>query len=121
MQVSISHFRLTDIGWHQTKINNNTKLTDLKIKPSEMKKLFELKDNKLFDEKFGDGKYKFSSTAFKKEADALEYIDLLKKKYNIAALEFEVNREEIYDKSSLFKIINVVPTRAVEKRKTICK
>lgn len=98
----------------------NAEITDLKVKPSEMKKLFELKDNKLFDEKFGDGKYKFSSTAFKKEADALEYIDLLKKKYNIAALEFKVNREEIYDSSSMFKIINIVPTRAVEKRKTIC-
>lgn len=31
MQVSISHFRLTDIGWHQTKINNNTKLTDFQV------------------------------------------------------------------------------------------
>ena len=98
----------------------DAEITDLKIKPSEMKKLFELKDRKLFDEKFGDGKYKFSSTAFKKETDALEYIDLLKTRYNIAASECKINNNEIYDSSSLFKIINVVPTRAVEKRKTIC-
>lgn len=98
----------------------DAEITDLKIKPNEMKKLFELKDKNLFDEKFGDGKYKFSSTAFKKETDALEYIDLLKAKYNIAASELKINKDEIYDKSSLFKIINVVPTRAVEKRKTIC-
>lgn len=95
-------------------------IIDIKIKPNEMNKLFALKDAHIFDEKFGDGKHKFSSTSFKKEEDATEYIDLLKKKYNINAIESPQVPKEMYNSSALLKIINIVPTRAVEKRKMIC-
>ncbi len=104
--------------------NKNTKnyeveITNLKIKPSEMAKIFDLKDNHLFTEMLGDGKYKFSTSSFKNESEAWEYIDLLKMKYNITTEEFYWG-ERFNGNPDWFKVINIIPTKVIEKRKTIC-
>lgn len=94
------------------------KMFDLKLKPSKISKLFEYKNQCLIDEIVGEDYNKFSVMNLKHEKDALEYIDILKQRYNIMTLEFGED-DNFYFDSNLFRIINIKPTKVIEKPKTI--
>lgn len=95
-------------------------ILDLKLKKNKIRHLFELEDKLLIDKVALNGEFKLSTTNLKRDIDAIEYIDLLKNKYDIAVVELPIDDEDqdpYYDKS-LFKIINVLPSKAIEKKKT---
>lgn len=97
------------------------KVVDLKLKKNKIRKIFELKDNNMLDEILGEDKSKFSNAFFKKEDDALEYIELLRKKYKFDVLEVKPDDfDAFFWDISLFKLINIKPTKAIEKKKTLC-
>ncbi|MBE6154732.1 MAG: recombinase family protein [Firmicutes bacterium] len=97
------------------------KAVDLKLKKTRIQKIFELKDNNMLDEILGEDKSKFSNAFFKKEDDALEYIELLRKKYKFDVLEVKPDDfDAFFWDISLFKLINIKPTKAIEKKKTLC-
>lgn len=97
------------------------KVVDLKLKKNKIRKIFELKDNNMLDEILGEDKSKFSNAFFKKEDDALEYIELLRKKYKFDVLEVKPDDfDTFFWDISLFKLINIKPTKAIEKKKTLC-
>ena len=106
---------------YKNKNNNINKITilNLKLKDNKVNKLFEMKNNGLLDEIFGKGQTKFSLANFKHESDANEYINLLKKKYNIVSLEQNLGDYEFFWDLSFFKVININPSKAVEKKKSI--
>ena len=75
----------------------------------------------MLDEILGEDKSKFSNAFFKKEDDALEYIELLRKKYKFDVLEVKPDDfDAFFWDISLFKLINIKPTKAIEKKKTLC-
>lgn len=98
---------------------NNVEMLDLKLKSSKIEKLFELSEKGLIDEMFAKGEYKFSKADMKRESDALEYIELLKKKHNISTIELPLEDYDFYWDPSFFKVINIRPVKAIEKRKAI--
>lgn len=105
-------------------LSKNTKVSkvemlDLKLKKGKTEKLFELMENGLIDEMFSEGEYKFSKADMKRESDALEYIDVLKKKHNISTIELPLDDYDFYWDPSFFKVINIRPTKAIEKKKAI--
>jgi len=95
-------------------------ITNLTIKRKEMDKVLELMDKKLFEEKLGNGQYKFNITGFRKEEYAEEYINLLKKKYNIGVIEYNEDNLEKINGLNYFKLINIIPKKAFGIQKTLC-
>ncbi len=53
----------------------------------------------------------------KSEKDALEYIELLKKKYDIITMQPRAEYDFFRD-VAFFKVINIKLTKAIEKNKT---
>ena len=97
------------------------KVVDLKLKKNKIRKIFELQDNNMLDEILGEDIGRFSNAFFKNEKDALEYIELLRKKYKIDVLELSSDDYEgFYWDVSFFKSINIKPTKAIEKKKSLC-
>lgn len=96
------------------------KLANIKIKKNKVNKLFELSEDNLIDNIISNGSRSFSIANFKRESDALEYINLLEKKYNILREDCILDDYEGFCfEPSFFKEINIRPTRAVEKGKSI--
>lgn len=96
------------------------KLANIKIKKNKVNKLFELSEDNLIDNIISNGSRGFSIANFKRESDALEYINLLEKKYNILREDCILDDYEGFCfEPSFFKEINIRPTRAVEKGKSI--
>lgn len=90
----------------------------LKLKPNKISKLFEYRNKQLLDEMIGENKYKFTYLDLKREEEAKEYIDILKKKYNILVMEYD-EEDNFYFDENLFKIISITPTKRIEKKKNI--
>ena len=70
------------------------------------------------DKIIGTGVYKVSISTMKHEKDALEYIELLKKKHKVMAYTLSEDYDYYLD-VLLFKIIKVKPKSVIEKEKTI--
>ena len=70
------------------------------------------------DKIIGTGVYKVSISTMKNEKDALEYIELLKKKHKVMAYTLSEDYDYYLD-VLLFKIIKVKPKSVIEKEKTI--
>lgn len=66
----------------------------------------------------GENKYKFTYLDLKREEEAKEYIDILKKKYNILVMEYD-EEDNFYFDENLFKIISITPTKRIEKKKIL--
>lgn len=94
-------------------------LEDLKIKTNKIQKLFELRENGMLDEIVDYENYKFSIATFKNENEANKYIDILKKKYSLSVREELLFENDYYYNDNLFKVINVLPSKAIEKPKSI--
>lgn len=72
----------------------------------------------MVDKIIGTGVYKASISTMKYEKDALEYIELLKKKHKIMVYTLSEDYDYYLD-VLLFKIIKVKPKSVIEKEKTI--
>lgn len=107
-----------EVKKYKVKKEQRVRITKLKIKPHKLKKLFELKNKNMLDETFSGENFDFSIANFKNEKQAYEYIDLLKKKYNIVAKDY-VKGEEYYNDDRTFKVINITNNRAAERNKSI--
>lgn len=94
-------------------------LSELKIKSNKIQKLFELREKGMLDEIVDYENYKFSISTFKNENEAYKYIDILKNKYNISVKEELLLENDYYYNDTLFKVINVLPSKAIEKPKSI--
>ena len=94
-------------------------IANIKLKKSKIQKLFELGEKNMLDNVMIAGEKSFSISNFKKESDALEYIDLLKNKYDILVDEHDLNDYTgFYFEPSFFKQINIMPSKAIEKSKS---
>jgi site-specific DNA recombinase len=95
-------------------------LSKLRLRPNKINMLFELKEKCMLDEVEDYGNYKCSISTFKNENEALKYIDILKKKFNIKTTEKISTEEDYYPyNDDLFKVINILPKKAIEKPKSI--
>lgn len=88
----------------------------LKLKRNKISKLFKYRNKQLLDEMIGENKYKFTYLDLKREEEAKEYIDILKKKYNILVMEYD-EEDDFYFDENLFKIISITPTKRIENKK----
>ena len=94
-------------------------IANIKLKKSKIQKLFELGEKNMLDNVMIAGEKSFSISNFKKESDALEYIDLLRNKYDILVDEHDLNDYTgFYFEPSFFKQINIMPSKAIEKSKS---
>ncbi len=107
--------------------NNRNKITDiklidLKLKPHKIKELLDYKNKNMIDKVLGKGINQMSVMEVKHDRDALDYINILKKQFNVMVINFDnsynENDNNNYLDPRLFKIIKVRPTRCVEKPKT---
>lgn len=94
----------------------SAKLIDLKLKSHKVNQLLDYESKGIIDKYFGKGVYKITTSEMKNEKDALEYIELLKKKYNFSVIEWE-DDEDWFLIDNLFKIIKVKPTSLAKKKK----
>lgn len=102
---------------NQKKIKS-VEIVDLKLKSNKMSELLDYSSKGLLDKVLGSGVYKTTYTEMKHESDALEYINLLRKKYKVMVMDW-VPEEEYFLNTQLFKIIKVNPKSVVEKKKTL--
>ena len=94
----------------------SAKLIDLKLKSHKVNQLLDYESKGIIDKYFGKGVYKITTSEMKNEKDALEYIKILKKKYNFSVIEWE-DDEDWFLIDNLFKIIKVKPTSLAKKKK----
>lgn len=94
----------------------SAKLIDLKLKSHKVNQLLDYENKGVIDKHLGKGVYKITTSEIKNEKDALEYIEILKKKYNFSVIEWE-DDEDWFLIDSLFKIIKVNPTSLAKKKK----
>ncbi len=94
---------------------SSIELVDLTIKPYRVAELFEYDPKGSADRIYGKGLNKFTGVEMKYQNDALEYIELLRKKYKILVKE-KINEQELIS-PMLFKIISINPVKAIEKKK----
>ena len=96
----------------------SVEITDLKLKPNKVNELLDYTNGNMVDKIIGTGVYKASISTMKHEKDALEYIELLKKKHKIMVYTLSEDYDYYLD-VLLFKIIKVKPKSVIEKGKTI--
>lgn len=96
----------------------SVEITDLKLKPNKVNELLDYTNGNMVDKIIGTGVYKASISTMKHEKDALEYIELLKKKHKIMVYTLSEDYDYYLD-VLLFKIIKVKPKSVIEKEKTI--
>lgn len=96
----------------------SVEITDLKLKPNKVNELLDYTNENMVDKIIGTGVYKASISTMKHEKDALEYIELLKKKHKIMVYTLSEDYDYYLD-VLLFKIIKVKPKSVIEKEKTI--
>ena len=96
----------------------SVEITDLKLKPNKVNELLDYTNKNMIDKIIGTGVYKASISTMKHEKDALEYIELLKKKHKVMAYTLSEDYDYYLD-VLLFKIIKVKPKSVIEKEKTI--
>ena len=96
----------------------SVEITDLKLKPNKVNELLDYTNKNMVDKIIGTGVYKASISTMKHEKDALEYIELLKKKHKIMVYTLSEDYDYYLD-VLLFKIIKVKPKSVIEKEKTI--
>lgn len=96
----------------------SVEITDLKLKPNKVNELLDYTNGNMVDKIIGTGVYKASISTMKHEKDALEYIELLKKKHKIMVYILSEDYDYYLD-VLLFKIIKVKPKSVIEKEKTI--
>ncbi len=96
----------------------SVEITDLKLKPNKVNELLDYTNGNMVDKIIGTGVYKTSISTMKHEKDALEYIELLKKKHKIMVYTLSEDYDYYLD-VLLFKIIKVKPKSVIEKEKTI--
>ena len=96
----------------------SVQITDLKLKPNKVNELLDYTNKNMVDKIIGTGVYKASISTMKHEKDALEYIELLKKKHKVMAYTLSEDYDFYLD-VLLFKIIKVKPKSVIEKEKTI--
>ena len=89
---------------------------ELKIKPNRVSELLDYAPKRNVDKILGKEFDRISFTEMKYEKDALEYIELLKKKYKIGVAE---KIDNVLLSTSLFKHIKINPVKAIEKEKDI--
>ena len=94
----------------------SAKLIDLKLKSHKVNQLLDYENKGVIDKYLGKGIYKITTSEMKNEKDALEYIEILKKKYNFSVIEWEDDKDWFL-MDSLFKIIKVNPTSLAKKKK----
>lgn len=94
----------------------SAKLIDLKLKSHKVNQLLDYENKGVIDKYLGKGVYKITTSEMKNEKDALEYIEILKKKYNFSVIEWEDDKDWFLI-DSLFKIIKVNPTSLAKKKK----
>ena len=107
MEYDISRNKITSV-----------EITDLKLKPNKVNELLDYTNGNMVDKIIGTGVYKASISTMKHEKDALEYIELLKKKHKIMVYTLSEDYDYYLD-VLLFKIIKVKPKSVIEKEKTI--
>ena len=94
----------------------SAKLIDLKLNSHKVNQLLDYENKEVIDKCLGKGVYKITTSEMKHEKDALEYIEILKKKYNFSVIEWE-DDEDWFLIDSLFKIIKVNPPSLAKKKK----
>lgn len=95
-------------------------VANIKLRDSKIKKLFKLGESNMIDKVIQLDARSYSIADFKRESDALEYIDILKKKYDILTEDYFLDDYQgFYFEPSFFKEINIRPTKAIEKGKMI--
>lgn len=93
-------------------------IADLKLKKNKVNQLLDYNSKNMLDTLIGSGVYKASISEMKHEKDALQYIEILKEKYNFNIVE-DLEEEDYFLNPLLFKIIKVKPKSCIEKEKTI--
>ena len=105
----------------------SVEIVDLKIKSNKISQLVNYASTGEMDEIIGNSVCRTSYTTMKNEKDALEYINLLKKKYDITYCETLESRKSDIDMlwedglvltPLMFKIIRIRPKNLVEDFKT---
>lgn len=94
-------------------------LVDLKLRANKIQKLFELKEKNMQDMIIAVNDSRYSKAEFKTELEAKRYIDILSRRYSIKTIDLSKDKDYVVDNDLLFKIIDIKPTRKVEKEKTL--
>lgn len=90
----------------------------MKLKSHKINQLLDYENQGIIDKYFGKGVYKTTISEMKNEKDALEYIEILNKKYNFSIIEWE-DDEDWFLMDSLFKIIKIKLTSLAKKKKIL--
>lgn len=96
---------------------SSVELVDLKIKPHRVTELLDYDPKGNIDRIIGKEFSRTSFTEMKYEKDALEYIELLKRKFKIGVTE-KIDNSCLLS-PTLFKHIKINPVKAIEKEKDL--
>lgn len=103
-----------EVKLHRNKSKKNVEILNLKLRPHKAKNLQNLFESNELDFLYGGYHNNEYSIVEFTEKQAEDYINILKKKYNINVIDvFKENK--YYYNENLFKIINVDSNRAVER------
>lgn len=94
-------------------------LVNLKFKAHKTTQFFELKKKNEIDEVIVKDEKRVSKTIFKSESEANKYIDILSKRFHIKIFDITNNKDYVVNNDLLFKVIDIEPTRAIERPRTI--
>ena len=94
-------------------------LINLKFRDFKVNEFFELKHRNEIDDIEVKNGLRLSKSSFKSSTEASKYIDILSKRYHIKIIDLSEQENYIVNSKLLFKIINIVPTKAIEKPRTL--
>lgn len=97
----------------KTKISHIS-IAFLQLREDKLNKLFELENKGVIDSISGYGKYKSIVSRMKSTEEAVEYVNLLRKKFNFKVLEFN-DKENGYLYEEAFNFIVIDSPKVIEK------
>lgn len=94
-------------------------LVNLTLKNNKIQQLLELKEKNMTDVIVDYKGVKCSQADFKSEKEALKYIQILNQRYDFDIIDVTEEKNYCFHDDRLFKIINIDPVKAIEKKRTL--
>ncbi len=104
---------------HRSNDRSDVNLVNLKFKAHKTTKFFELKKHNEIDEITDKNGIRCSKTIFNSESEVNKYIDILSKRFHIKVFDITKNKDYAINNDLLFKVIDIEPTRAIERPRTL--
>lgn len=104
---------------HRANDRPDVTLVNLNFKRHKTRQFFEFKKENAIDEITESNGVRRSKTIFNSESEANKYIDILSKRFHFKVYDITKDDNYVVNEKLLFKVIDIVPTRAVDRPRTL--